>query len=173
MIYPEYKIDRYVYFDTFTFQEKTYYLNSIVKLKNNKKLNIAFVQLVMTGIDAYGKRFWTYAFWDYYGNVSYKRFLKSPDEIVECVLEASSNPPIKQEIEYYKDCELSIVMIGWFIYVILMIGGCIFRDRVVWFVFCSIFFFVWRRIKLKKQIEHDYGFDDFYKKVGELSEWQT
>lgn len=179
-LYPDCVSNKCTYFDTFDFQGETYYLNTFVKLKKkapkpHSSLRIVLVQIVENGLTMYGNPYCVCAFWNEYGGVTnIKCYDKSPEDIIESIVEPSDRPPMKQKKEYYKDPEDSEVMIGWALYIFVMLFGVVFHDFGVLWVFATVMFFGWRKKRLTKPTEgHDYGFNNFHEKVREWNEWKT
>lgn len=157
-LYPEYQKPGYTYFETFTFQGKEYYRNSIVKFKKGKK-DAKLIQLVEHYIDESGFQYWTYEIWRQSGHhYSYNTF-STPDEILECIIEPAYPIHVNNKQEYYRDWEVDEVLKGWLIFIVIMALGTFLRDRVTLWIIGSVLFFFWRENKLRKPPEHDYGFD--------------
>lgn len=173
-IYPEYKINGYTYFDTFTYRGKKYNLNTIVKVKdNNHTWNALLVQLVEAGINKHGKYFWKYAIWSRLGYVGYWSVHIPPDEMIVEILEPSRYSPIVAPQEYYSDFDVPDVMWGWLIYIVAMIGSLIFNGFLCIWVCGTWYFLKWRKKKLKKPLKHDYGFVNVHLKARELNGRKT
>ena len=168
-----------VYFNTFIFKGKTYPLNTSVKIKSDvyiltHKLGALcdrpLVQVVKSYIDCNGKHRWTYAIWSRSGNVYPYTTIKSPDEMVESIISTPNKiTSYKPDVEYYKDSEVKGVGIGWFIYIAIMIFGSIFKDAIVVWIFATIYFFWWRKQKLKKPEKFFYGVNAYEK----VREWNA
>ena len=172
-IYPEKKRQGYVYYDKFQYQGKSYYLNTIVDLKHKCGVkDIKLMQVVEAGICDCGKKYWVYAIWKSNGYVRYNVSYISPDEEILEIIEPAKQPPKILPTEYYKDSEVSGMFGAWVLYFAIMFFGMIFRDFIVLWVMGTIFFYVWRKMKLQKPAKHDFGFD-IEKKVREWNEWQT
>ena len=169
------KITGYIYYDTFMFQATEYPMNTVVKFKkdiwrNNKLLcKYPFVQLVESYLDHGGTHRWTYALWTYSGNIISYRTSRTPDEVLESIIEIVNPPPHAEKTEYYKDSEVNGMLTGWLIYIAVMFGGIIFRDVIIIWVVATIYFFIWRKEKLKKPVKYVYGVD-IYKKVREWND---
>lgn len=155
-------------FETFEFQGKEYPLNTIVKIKNgtcayNTKPIDKYhrAQVVEHFIDKRGREIWTYIFWTGIpGNKALFCYHPSisPDEIVERIV--GRPPPVNEnQVEYYRDSEVSVVMLGWVFYILFMIGIMIFKDFIVGWVFGTVFFYFWRKHKLEKPKKYMFGFD--------------
>lgn len=168
------------YFHTFSFQCKEYLLNTSVKIKdgmfttNLKPLyDRPLVQVVEHFIDQRGTARWTYALWNYDGGIWLYTTTQSPDDLVECIEQIATGKPTHEEkAEYYKDSEVPVVKMGWLIYIAVMLGSMIFNGFIVAWVFGTMFFFSWRKEKLRKPVKYEYGFN-VYKKVEEWHERKT
>lgn len=165
---------------TFSFQGKEYPLNTTVKIKDcmftstgNALYCYPMVQVVEAFIDKNGTNRWTYALWKYNGNVWHYTTIRSPDELVECIVNPYINENTTKEPEYYKDSEVSGMALGWFIYIASMIFVTVFNGFYVAWIFGTWYFFTWRKEKLKKPVKIMHGYDVHKKVEGWNDEWKT
>ena len=158
-LYPEYQKPGYTYFETFTFQGKEYYRNSIVKLKKSRYKEAMMVQLVEHYLDEKGKEHWTYELWFRSGHHFPYQTFSSPDEVIECIVKPSYPAPIDNTSKYCCDLEVNEVLKGWLIFLVIMALGTFLRDRWTLWIVGSVLFYIWRKFKLRKPPEHDYGFN--------------
>ena len=157
-IYPEKQIEGYTYFDTFEYQNQTYFLNTSVVLKHKYGIkDPPVMKVVQAGITDYGAPFWTYAIWKENGKFIRMTDYRSPDEEVECIVKPSHSPPTIVKQEYYSDFEVPRVITAWFVYVIIMLVSLMFRAFIVFWIFETCVFYKWRKENLKKPLPHDYG----------------
>ena len=166
------KRDNCTNYHTFSFHEKDYPLNTVVKIKDGmfspsfKPLyNYPMVQVVEHFLDKNGKTRWTYAMWKYNGAIWHYTTTESPDELVERIEQlAPPEPTQDKKSEYYKDSEVPGMGAAWAIYIAVMIFSPIFRGFLAVWVIGSFIFFSWRKEKLRKPVKYKYGFD-MYKMV--------
>lgn len=178
MLYPEHKRQGYTYFNTFVFNGKEYLLNTIVTLKKKGcAKNAVLVQVVESCLDERGQPSWTYEIWLKSGHhYPYKTF-HHPDDVIESIVEEAYPVQAKKEKlkyfdKYYFDWEVPEVQTGWIVFILIMLLGTFLKDRWTLWIIGSIYFYLWRMFKLKKQKQHDYGFD-VEEKVREWNEWKT
>jgi hypothetical protein len=164
-LYPEHGFGDYQYFDNFTFNGETYYINSVIKLSKDAQRFLGseneYSQIIQREITNLGVERWAYVV-KIEGSEVYHTFTTvSPDQLVEEVtIPATLVGTAKDKTEYYSDLEDPDVIIGWIIYIAVMIGSLIFIDFGAIWGFASIVFFVWRHNRLKKPKKHNYGFDE-------------
>jgi hypothetical protein len=155
-------------------------MNTTIKIKdrmstaNGSSLHgYPMTQVVEAFIDQRGIMRWTYALWNYNGNVWHYTTTRSPDEMVECIVEPYVEKTQPEKQEYYKDSEVQGIGIGWIIYIAAMIFAIVFREFYIVWGFGTLYFFAWRKSKLQKPVRHMHGYS-VYKKVEEWdNEWKT
>lgn len=162
--------------DSFSFQGKEYPLNTTVIIKDRmytknggELFGHPMVQVVEVYIDRNGRKRWTYALWKYDGRIFHHTTTKSPDELVERIETPYVKSAHEDAPEYYKDSEVPGMAMAWVIYIAAMIFVTVFNEFYIAWVFGTLYFFTWRKRKLKKPIEIKYGYD-VYKKVREFDE---
>lgn len=163
-LYPENGFDNHQYFNDFKYNNKTYFINSVVKLTEDAQKFLGadniYSQIIQHEVTNTGKEVWAYVVKIVEGNVYHTFTTVPPDQLVEEI----TTPTIlaergKCKTEYYSDFEDPDVIVGWIAYVVVMIGSLIFIDFGAIWGFASIVFFVWRHQRLKKPERHNYGFD--------------
>ncbi len=132
------------YLNTFNYKGKEYYVGSVVKLKSALG-NIAILKK---------------HYIDDCGNHEYDFVKKSDDSVMsiktnnldnflsDVIEEADTALEIKDE--YYKDTDLDVMFYGWVIYITLMVLVSFVHGNVLGWVLISVYFFSWRKKKLKK-----------------------
>lgn len=168
------------YLDSFVFNGSQYPLNTIVKVKNNiylvehnigKMSNHPMVQVVQSFIDWKGIHRWTYAIWLKSGSIVEYTTSESPDTMIESIVGFPYSEQDNRQ-QYYYDWEVPDVITGWIIFIIVMVVGVFLRDRWTLWIIGSIYFYLWRKFKLRKTTKYAYGFD-IEKKVRSWNERQT
>ena len=167
------EVKKEVFFDTFTFKGKEYPLNTAVKIKSDVYIldhqlgalcNRPLVQVVKSYLDWKGTHRWTYAVWSRSGTVFPYTTIKSPDEMVEHIVSIPDNTVTHQpKTEFYKDSEVQCVKAGWIIYIAVMLFGTIFKGAYIVWIVGTIYFFWWRKQKLKKPEKFYYGINAYEK----------
>lgn len=169
-------------FNSFEFKGKTYPLKTIVKCKDDVyissgKIGYAhlypLVLIVNHYIDNQGIRRYSYTVFTYGGGCDGFITKKSPDEIIDYIVEVhKENNENELKNEYYKDSEVEYMYLAWVIYIIAMFFSIIFIDFLVAWACISLVFFMWRAKKLKKPKRMMYGYD-VSKRVRDLNnEWK-
>ena len=173
-MYPETPVSGRQYFNTFNFNGTEYYLNSIVKPKDSSRelKKAVMVQIIEHGITKYEEEYWCYVLWDKWGNMR-KYYAGDPNKELECIIEPATLPPKVIPSKKYSDFEVPEVVKGWIIYIIAMFFSIVFRNFFIAWILISIVFFGWRKEKLQKPIEHNYGFDNIPEKIRESIKRQS
>lgn len=134
------------YLNTFNYKGKEYYVGSVVKLKG------------IAGDITVLKRHYV----DSHGNHKYDFVEKDDCRVMSVIVnnldnfladvieEADYAPEPNHKDEYYKDTDLDVMFYGWVIYITLMALVSFVHGNVFGWVFISIYFFSWRKKKLKK-----------------------
>ena len=71
------------------------------------------------------------------------------DKFLADVIE-EADTALETKDEYYKDTDLDVMFYGWVIYITLMVLVSFVHGNVFGWILISIYFFVWRKKKLKK-----------------------
>lgn len=170
-----------MYFNTFVFQEKEYPLNTVVQIKTDiyanqyigYMYNYPIVQLVRVFVGNGDIIRYTYAVWNHSGKINYYITSKTPDEMIEYIVEVPVETKVHEEkTEYYKDSEIPDMQNAWIAFIALMFFGTFLRDRWALWVIGSIYFYQWRKNRLRKPINYKHGFN-VEKKVREINERQA
>jgi hypothetical protein len=156
-------------FDSFEFKGKTYPLSTIVKCKDDVYIDsykIGYVNsyplvlLVKHYIDNQSIRRYSYAVFTWGGGCTGFITKKSPDDIIDYIVEVPSKENEEElKNEYYKDSEVEYMCLAWIIYIMAMFFSLIFIDFIVAWICISLIFFVWRAQKLRKPKKIMYGYD--------------
>ena len=169
-----------IHYSTFSFKGKEYPINTTVKIKDriytrtwNELFGYPMTQVVEHYVDQNGTRRWTYALWKYNGVPWHYTTTRSPDEMIECIVEQYVEKTQQEKPEYYKDSEVSGVRLGWAVYITTMFFVMVFKEFYIGWIIGTLYFFYWRKEKLKKPVKYMHGYD-VYKKVEEWNnEWET
>ena len=134
------------YLETFNFNGNEYYIGSKVKLKST---SWRITTLEKHSVDDNGNH--RYEFCDLGTNnrfgISTNNIDKQLLEVVEPIEHSSAH---KAEEEYYKDTEVDAMLYGWVLYIVTMLLVSIFKGNFIGWIFISIYFFQWRKNKLRK-----------------------
>lgn len=154
---PDARFPDRTYYDYFDFEGKRYPLGTTITLKEpyNSKLSdmhdkqtIILEHYVTHGKECY-KIFWKYTF---QGEIYCHQIYATSDKFIKEII-ASDKAIIHlvlKPVEYEKDSENGEVKFGWLIYVLVMFGLLLFKDWWMGWIAASIYFFNWRKKKLRK-----------------------
>lgn len=142
--YFEYKGQRYYAGTKFTMKKRNSYdqwrtVEATFRgysVLNNKKFSICYKDMnVKSRLGA-----------DYCFDVTY-------DELQDIIIDITSGNyyvELAEKKRYVSDSNIPELVVGWPLYIFLMIGSSIFNDRVSGWILITIIFFIWRH-KLKEE----------------------
>ena len=143
----------------FVFNGKEYPVGCLIKKSKSGISHLNFKHNKNAFLSSYyingynGKKYWVYITGNgQIGDPMIYTTSVPPEKIIDCVL----SYPIEPKTEYRKDSEVPEVIVGWFIYVLTMFFSCIFKGFAGLWIGISIYFFNWRKNKLKKSFVIDY-----------------
>lgn len=143
--------------DYFEFEGKRYPMGTVVTIKEpyderwgyKGKQTIVMEHKIIDGKD----RYHTFYSYGQYHNVITKTNGFPPEKWIKEII-----PPEKVEVfikekpvRYDKDSENGEVMFGWMVYILIMIGLFIFKDRIMGWIMVSLIFYCWRKDKLRRK----------------------
>lgn len=134
------------YLNTFNYKGKEYYVGSVVKLKGTTG---DITVLKRHYVDSNGHH--KYDFAKKHSCRVMSVMVHNLDNFLADVIEEAdyAQEPDHGD-EYYKDTDLDVMFYGWVIYIALMALVSFFHGNVFGWIFISIYFFIWRKKKLKK-----------------------
>lgn len=149
-----------VYYDYFMYKGNKYPLNTVFvptkEFKNQFKFCKNEMLIIEHGYDNNAKKEFYVIVYNHneFGDPCYRKVYNSPDGWVQSIVRYVN--PNEKHYMCSNDSEVDIVVYGWIIYIALMLLLAIFNGRVVaWFI-VSVFFFNWRKKKLRKEKKYDY-----------------
>ena len=154
------RIEDAVYYDYFMYNGKKYPLNTAFvptkEFKYKFKLPRNEMLVVGHGFHNYTKKEFYIIVYKHntFNEPQYRKVYTSPDEWIQEIRKSIN--PNKKHYVYYKDKDVDEVVYGWIIYVASMLLLSIFNGGVVGWIFLSIYFFKWRKNKLRKEKKYDY-----------------
>jgi hypothetical protein len=132
------------YLNTFNYKGKEYYVGSVVKLKWAGE-NIKVIKRHYVDSDGHHR----YDFVKKGNNNVMSIKTDNLDKFLADVIE-EADTALETKAEYYKDTDLDVMFYGWVIYITLMVLVSFVHGNVFGWILISIYFFVWRKKKLKK-----------------------
>lgn len=154
------RIEDAVYYDYFMYNGEKYPLNTVFIPTKEFKYKFQFPRnemlVVEHGINNYTKREFYIIVYKHnmFNEPQYRKVFTSPDEWIQEI--GKSIDPNEKHYVYDKDKDVDEVVYGWIIYIALMLLLTIFNGRILGWVFASIYFFSWRKKKLRKEKKYDY-----------------
>lgn len=139
--------------DYFEYNGVRYYSGTKFTMKDPRhKANI--VKAVFRGADTlFDDEFSImYEYWDFRKTCQCFILVKPedlPDKIVE-ILDGNYYTELEKSKQYIPDSKIPELVIGWMMYLFIMVGLTIFNDRWLGWIAASIYFFNWRK-KIKEK----------------------
>lgn len=150
------KMPGVTYLDFFEYEGKKYPLGTIVKIKKAYKFDFPALYngettILQHNIEADKNVYYIFKGYNN-GEIRWYSTLKSPDQWIESIVKVGDPnvDPCAKPIEYEKDSENGEVKFGWIVYILVMLGLFIFKDRWLGWIAASAYFFWWRKNKLQK-----------------------
>lgn len=153
-------ISNEVYYDYFMYHGKKYPLNTVFIPTKEFKYRFNFPRDKMLLIEhsynkVSGKEWYTIVYGhDEFGTPRYRKVSEIPEEWIQDI--AGFVDPNEKHYVYDKDKDVDEVVYTWVIYIALMLFIALFNGRIVGWIALSVYFFTWRKKKLRREKEYDY-----------------